>query len=352
MQAHTPYIRIGVRAMLIIGAIVLLAYAFLVRGDVAGSTFATGSGQGGLELKIDSKSTYNGAPQPAGTWALKDLVPGVDKFFNFSDIKPGDSGENTISLHVKKNPAWVCLDFVNLKDKDNGNNEPEALVDANGPLGGELSSVLEFFAWRDDGDNIFEIGEKPLFGTSTQAATTTLRGKTYAIADYTHGSPIPVNVTKYVGISWCAGDLKVSTTTATISCNGSAVNNSTQTDSMSIDVTFRAVQASDQPKFSCVVEKKPTCDAKDKDHKDKEDDKNKKNNSFNTFSKSQSLTSQRNTSKDDDHEDEDDECDEDDDEDDNHHNDDYHDEWHPVVKEHPVKKFVSYCKDKFNKFRV
>jgi hypothetical protein len=126
----------------------------LIQGAFAGTTFATGSGQAGLEMKIDSESTYNGVSQPALSWELKDLVPGVDKFFNFDDVKPGDVGENTVSIHIDKNPAYVCLDFVNLTDKENGVNEPEGRGDGD-PLSGELADGLEFFAWRDDGDNIF-----------------------------------------------------------------------------------------------------------------------------------------------------------------------------------------------------
>src|SRR5882672_11333343 len=66
--------------------------------DTVATTFSNGK----IDLKIDSKATYNGTNVPSATWALKDLVPGVDKFFNFSDIKPGDYGCNVISIHTEK----------------------------------------------------------------------------------------------------------------------------------------------------------------------------------------------------------------------------------------------------------
>ena len=228
---------------------VVAVSAFYARGMEPGFTFASGD----FNLKIDSKATWNGVLQPSSTWTLKNLVPGVDKFFNISDIKPGDQGEATISFHVNKD-AWICLDFENLKQKENGRNEPELLEDASGgTTAGELAAGTEFFGWYDDGDNLFEIGEKPIFGTSTvkQAATVALNNKTYALADYVAGMAFPANQTKYIGITWCAGNLNVNVATAVLTCDGTALGNAAQTDSFSVDIGFRAVPKRDNPKFTC-----------------------------------------------------------------------------------------------------
>ena len=243
--------------MLIVVTLGFLWMVFVAEGANTGYTFATGSGQGqkGLELTIDSRAVYNGVLQPALTWDLKNLVPGVDHFFNFDDVKPGDMGEHTISLHVKKNNAYVCLDFNNLQDFENGINEPEGLVDADEE--GELSQHLEFFAWRDDGDNEFEVGERVIFGTTTQTADILLASTTYAVADAKHGNSCKVNSVNYVGIVWCAGDLSVNIDTAEISCDGSGLGNIVQTDSMSVDVSLRAVQAKYNKKFVCDKKPKP-----------------------------------------------------------------------------------------------
>lgn len=243
------YIHGGIRIALIVGVVGLLLYALLARGEI-GTTFATGSGQAGLELLIDSKATYNGVLQPKLTWTLKNLIPGVDKFWNFGDVKPGDYGENTVSIHVEKNPAFVCLDFKNLRDDENGMNEPESLVDTD-PLSGELADGMEFFAWRDDGDNIFEKGEQPIFGTSTQRATMVLSSTTYPLADALYGSAYGAGTTHYIGITWCAGNIMVDVPNAKITCDATVLGNEAQTDSMSVDVTIRAVQANEQPKFRC-----------------------------------------------------------------------------------------------------
>ena len=240
--------RIGVRAAIATLVAVVAISALLLNTQISsGYTFATGDG---FNLKIDSHALYNGILVPASTWALKNLVPGVDKFFNLNDVKPGDHGEATISLHVNKN-AWVCLDFKNLQSHDNGVNEPESHEDANGATSGELADGLEFFAWRDDGDDVFELGEKPIFGTTTQSASIILKDKTYAIADYKTGNPLTASSTRYIGISWCAGDLSVNVATASVSCDGTALGNEAQTDSMSVDISIRAVPKNDKPKFLC-----------------------------------------------------------------------------------------------------
>lgn len=269
--------------------------------EAVGPTFATGSGTGGLEMKIDSTTYYNGVFQPGLSWSLKHLRPWCDNFFDFDDIKPGDTGTTTISIHIKKNPAYVCLDFQNVKDQENSRNEPEREVDGN--RRGEMSSELEFFAWYDDGDNFFEVGEVPLFGTDAQSAKVVLKGKTYALADKNHGTPFRPNQTKYVGISWCAGNLEVDLSTALITCDAEAMGNEAQTDSMTFDVSLRAVSSKQQPWFTCVKEDKPPHGGHD-------------------------------------------------DYDDNHHDDDDHTAWHWKKPEYnPWPKFKNYCVNTWNKWR-
>ena len=243
----TAVTKIAARTLLIVGVFALAVTAASIRGNDPGVTLACN----GIDLKIDSKATYNGALVPSGTWALKDLLPGVDKFFNFDDIKPGDQGENTVSIHIKNSPAWVCLDFKNVLSNDNGQNEPESLSDSNGNVSGELASGMEFFSWFDDGDNIFELGEKPIFGTTTQSTADNLNEKTYPICDTSTGTVCNVNQTKYFGIYWCAGNLEVNVSTATITCDGTVLGNEAQTDSMSVDISLRAYPTAEYPSFRC-----------------------------------------------------------------------------------------------------
>jgi hypothetical protein len=240
-------------------SVVILAFGF--RTEATGFTFAMGNSHSQFDLKIDSKAFYNGAAVPGSTWALKNLNPGSDKFFNFSDIKPGDRGTSNISFHVNKD-AWICLDFEKLKEKENGRNEPEMQADnSGGANSGELADGTEFFAWYDDGDNVFEVGEKAIFGTTTgkQAATKVFDNKTYPLADSVVGGAFTASTTRYVAITWCAGDLSVNLATAAIGCDAETLGNEAQTDSFTVDVSIRAEGAKDNKKFKC-VKKGTTCE--------------------------------------------------------------------------------------------
>jgi hypothetical protein len=258
-----PALRIGTR-MAVATLVATAAIAAYLFAPSTGYTFATGD----FNLKIDSKASWNGVLQPKSTWSLKNLHPGSDKFFNLKDVKPGDQGEATISFHVNKD-SWICLDFENLKQKENGRNEPEGHEDATGSSSaGELAAGTEFFAWYDDGDNLFEVGEKPIFGTSTdkQSAVKTLNNRTYALADAVAGDVFKANQTRYIGLQWCAGNMTVNVAAATIQCDGTALGNNAQTDSFSVDISFRAVPSKDNKKFTCIKKNTqcewPSCNGK------------------------------------------------------------------------------------------
>src|SRR3569623_381235 len=121
----------------------------------AGNTFAAGA----IDLKIDNESYYNGALNASTTWQLADLT--IQKFFDFPDVKPGDRGEDTISLHVNNNDAYLCANVKLTSNDDNTPTEPELLDDpTTGPSLGELASSINFVWWADDGDNVLDDNEK------------------------------------------------------------------------------------------------------------------------------------------------------------------------------------------------
>ena len=218
-----------------------------------GNTFTAGA----IDLKIDSQCSYNGqSSSECGTWALKDLIPASDQFFNFSDIKPGDFGENTISLHIINNDAWACLTIDNLKNDENDCNDPETeagdVTCGTAPDQGELAQNLFFTAWDDsDGNNVWNSGEQLLFLNKFGPASDILNGKTYTLADSTTGTPITGGLTKNIGIKWCFGTMTVDEDTHTIACDGSGTDNKTQTDSVSADVGFYVEQAKNNGNFKC-----------------------------------------------------------------------------------------------------
>jgi len=85
----------------------------------------------------------------------RDLTAG-DVFFNWTDIKPGDYGEFTISLHLYDNPGYLFFNISNIFDDDNGINEPEDMVDGSmdgkdGTPDGDLDDYVYFWIWIDWG---------------------------------------------------------------------------------------------------------------------------------------------------------------------------------------------------------
>jgi len=157
------------KKILISLSVIALAAAITVGGTIAffsdtetstGNTFTAGS----IDLKIDNDAWFNGVRQDQLSWSLTDLTN--ELFFDYSDLKPGDWEEDTISIRVDNNPSWVCANLTITKDDDVTCTEPELGDDntCNDPdedlWDGELGQELQFIFWADDGDNVLEQGEE------------------------------------------------------------------------------------------------------------------------------------------------------------------------------------------------
>jgi predicted ribosomally synthesized peptide with SipW-like signal peptide len=241
-----------------------------------GNTFAAG----GLDLTIDSQSHYAGLvcsptnfwiddPNEAatttrpdlvgdpcdGTWSSTNLGP-TNQFFDFSDIKPGDSGEDTISMHVTNN-AWICANITTTGNDENVLTDPEVEAGDISSTTGELAQNTFVFGWTDNastsgavpGDNIWQAGETVLFQPTALSAITGT-GLSLPLADSQHGSALIASTTNYVGVAWCVGDMNVSVP-GTIDCDGSGVGNEIQTDIATATVTILATQSRNNPTFLC-----------------------------------------------------------------------------------------------------
>jgi predicted ribosomally synthesized peptide with SipW-like signal peptide len=208
---------------------------------------------GAIDLTIDYSAYFNKAVDgdPSLSWAARDLTPD-DRFFDFNDLKPGDFGEGTISIHVYNNDAWACLTINSMQGLENDRLEPEITDGDNTDGVGELADQLYFTAWDDvNGNNIWEAGEQLLFSNQVGPASDVLDGKTYALADSTTGNPLTGGVIKYIGLQWCFGEMTIDTATHTIACDASNTNNVSQTDSLTADVTFTVEQSQNNPAFRC-----------------------------------------------------------------------------------------------------
>ena len=254
-------------SLVIIGLVSIVlgmgTYAYFSDTETStGNTFTAGS----IDLKIDNHCYLNGEEVSDCTWDLTDLTD--ELFFNFADIKPGDWGEDTVSIHVYDNDAWVCVIFKNLESSDETCVEPELDVEADcGEDGkGELAENLYFFFWVDmcdepelnacPGDNIYQPEcDIPLMAGY---ASEVLDGRIYTLADSQEnnvggidGYPLLGSTTYYIGKVWCFGTMNIDPETGQITCDGSSVGNEAQTDSLTGDIEFYAVQERNNPNFLC-----------------------------------------------------------------------------------------------------
>jgi len=236
-----------------------------------GNTFAAGD----IDLQIDNESyvtsTSTGllVASPANSWAMSNLTNQL--FFSFTDVKPGDIGEDTISVHAGSNSAWACMAAKITATPENTLVDPEVDAGDVGPaLGnnGELQNYLNFVFWKDDGDNVLEAGESQITQL-TGTAGGIFTGAWLPLADSSTGQPLAATSTSYIGKAWCFGTLTAApvaqdgigkTASSTngplvrgtgVTCNGSGNNNDAQTDGISVDVSFQAVQSRNNSQFLC-----------------------------------------------------------------------------------------------------
>jgi len=297
-------ILLSVATLVAAGAIVAGATGAFY-GDVersTGNTFTAGS----IELLVDSTSHYDGmictevdddvyvwveegdgtSTYPEllgeacdGTWAETDLEGGVHKFFNFLDLKPGDYGEDTISLHVYDNDAWGQFVISSVVDIDNGCTDPEQEAEAGAcenPDDGEIDDNLRFTGWIDqglipgfqnggdnpqydpaEGDNEYQIEEGPKFWDNTLigdlgpfnlsdvfelaylewCTDPSFSPDGHNDYDYCHGfaedGRMVASTTYYFGLAW---DLDLD-----------ATGNEVQTDSYVADMIFQVEQHRNNP---------------------------------------------------------------------------------------------------------
>ncbi|QQS38472.1 hypothetical protein IPM62_03760 [Candidatus Woesebacteria bacterium] len=233
---------------------------------------------GDIDLKIDNSSFVidylTDDPAPSGkvvastatSWDLRDLT--VEKFFDFSDLKPGDFGEDTISVHVGSNDAYMCAAARITADDDVTCTDPEKADDANcaepGLGQGELDQEVKFAFWIDDGDNVLESDEHVFLDGPVSSLSGA--GK-ISLADSAGsvlgGGPVPGDTTFHIGKYWCFGDMlqtpiaqgnnqsPAERNATGFSCSGVSVDNASQTDMLVADLEFYAVQSRNNAGFLC-----------------------------------------------------------------------------------------------------
>lgn len=164
-------------------------------------------------------------------------------FFNFDDVKPGDNGENTISLHVDDNPAWICADLSEIKNFDNGCTSAES-ADGDVTCGnpgeneGELQDFMAFNIWLDNGAGDHKCNNIKDDDETYVAQDIKIAAGVWPVVDSsTATSTVGAGITDAcVGVSW---NVPLET------------GNIIQTDSLMGDITFTAYQTRNNLQFRC-----------------------------------------------------------------------------------------------------
>ena len=78
-----------------------------------------------------------------------------ESLVQFGDIKPGDEGEITFSLHLCDNPGYVWMQADNVTESEGVDTDAELAVDT--PDGGDLAGLINAKLWYDaDCDNVHD----------------------------------------------------------------------------------------------------------------------------------------------------------------------------------------------------
>jgi len=82
----------------------------------------------------------------------------MDRLVQLRDVKPGDSGEITFSLHLCDNPGYVWMQADGVAESEGVDTDPELAVDET--PGGDLAQNVEATLWYDaDCDNVLDEAE-------------------------------------------------------------------------------------------------------------------------------------------------------------------------------------------------
>jgi len=229
-------------SLLIIGAVaaagISATVAYFSDKEVStGNAFTAGT----INLEVgDANIVVNGPTNNVVAWEPKNLTE--EKFFNFTDLKPGDNGGDTIKIKVGSNPAWVCAEIKNVVSTEEGLTNPETKIqdtDVKGELDEEL--YITFFTDGNcDGiknENDVTLKDWTLFANV---------GK-FALADKTIGAEFKPGIVSCVSKNWCFGTINPTNG----ACDGSLVGNKSQSDKLVADIALEAIQTRHNENFVC-----------------------------------------------------------------------------------------------------
>ena len=208
------------------------------RDDVAGEQYGTPYGDLSETDRVVVEQTYRDQFADSPNFAVEGPIIDLD------DVKPGDSGSVTYSIHLFDEPGYVWLGGSLDANSEGAVVEPELDAAAeddpgDGSSAGELPETIEVTLWYDDGDEELESDETPPERPLVFEGTL---GELLAAVD--DGLPLDGNPAtaerdcfpqdqpgdeqvRYLGFEWTLP---------------ASVGNVVQGDSVTFDLTFAAVQ--------------------------------------------------------------------------------------------------------------
>ena len=192
-------IGLGIAVAVVIALVTTGTFALFSDTETSSpNTFTAGI----IDLEVDCDGDTVFSPQD-------DDLPEIFNYLPATDIKPGDSGEVTLSLHLKtgSNNADLWMQVQNLANDGGILSEPECGAEGgtwNGSCSGntpddDIASAILVKLWIDDnddpgtpGDNIWQDGEVVLYDDTLSGLTAKLTVQLDAVASTTY----------FVGWSW------------------------------------------------------------------------------------------------------------------------------------------------------
>jgi predicted ribosomally synthesized peptide with SipW-like signal peptide len=223
------FIALGISVAVVVGLIASGTWALFSDTETSEDNQMTA---GVIDLEVDCAGDTTFSPQD-------DPLPKIFNYLPANDIKPGDDGEVTLSLHLKtdSNDADLWMQVLNLTNDGGANPEPEIEEETSSGVDDDIASEIEVLLWLDEGategwqgtgtdseegDNIKQAGEETLYdGTLDGLTSAGVSGKLGVMDDAV------ACTTYYVGWSW---ELP------------SSVGNEHQGDYCTFDIVFGAEQ--------------------------------------------------------------------------------------------------------------
>lgn len=226
-----------------------------------GNTFTAGSIDLSIGSQFSSNNNANGLP------ATQPLLADNNgrALYNFTDLKPGDFGSGSFDLSVTSNEAYACAMTQITSTPENTPIDPEIgsgdSAVLNGPNDGELQNFLQFAIFADQNGNGVRDPSEPLnvnqygAGDGNGFTTTELGGAGWiAVADPTSPNTwltipsLAPSIPYHAGFMYCFGNFDANGV-----CGLDLLDNDNvaQTDSISGNLTFQAIQTRNNGNFTC-----------------------------------------------------------------------------------------------------